>query len=568
MSNQTKKIGFFNNPLTRTKIRSANVKVPEMLFGYFLGPFGALLASGIFSNFLNRYWTDILFADQAVSGVLPANVTTFLTLLPLLSAILIVIGNLVVGQIIERTKSSAGKARPWILLSAVLLPLSCIIMFIVPSSDPVVKMVMTAISYNLYYSVAYPLYSTSNSTLVPLSTRNGNQRGLLASFSNFAGLAVMGVGGMIFPLVVTWILGGWDPSHQVSWLVAFIAIAVITFVFTVLQYYFTRERVTEESLNMPENTQKKVSIKKQLRAVTSDQFWWLIIVAMLLFQFGGAFKNLSVTYFCSQQSNVGWAQQLGPILGITDLTKPENIAHIASIANTVINVLGAIPMAIAMAFIWPLSAKFGKRIVVFVGAVVAAAGGVLAGLVPDHFYVVAIGVALKSFGSSPICYMILAMIADVLDHIEAKRGFRPDGLTMSIYSSIMAASTPIAMGIFNAIPNGGANTFGVTVSYIWIETVAYAACAVLILFFVVEKFSKEDKQIILDRQRAEAEAAGIAWIPPEERLRMEEEEAERLADEARRAELKARCEKKGLDFEEEERKYQQKRQQKLDKKKK
>ena len=112
------KTGIFEKPFLSTKIKSANVKFPEMLFGYFLGPFGALLASGIFANFLNRYWTDVLFADQKLAdGSLPANITTFLTLLPLLSAILIVAGNLVVGQLIERTKTRAGKARPWLLLS-------------------------------------------------------------------------------------------------------------------------------------------------------------------------------------------------------------------------------------------------------------------------------------------------------------------------------------------------------------------------------------------------------------------------------------------------------------------
>ena len=63
---------------------------------------------------------------------------------------------------------------------------------------------------------------------------------------------------------------------------------------------------------------------------------------------------------------------------------------------------------------------------------------------------------------------------------------------------------------------------------------------------------------MLARQRAEAEEAGIEWIPPEERLRLEEEESERLAEAARIEELKARCEKKGLDFEAEEAKYQQK----------
>lgn len=125
MANSQKKRSIFQNPLLSTKVKSANVKPPELLIGYFLGPFGALLASGIFTSFLNRYWTDVLFANYRVqTGVdeagkaimeLPAGspIATFLSLLPLISTILIVAGNLFVGQLIERTKTRAGKARPW-----------------------------------------------------------------------------------------------------------------------------------------------------------------------------------------------------------------------------------------------------------------------------------------------------------------------------------------------------------------------------------------------------------------------------------------------------------------------
>ena len=446
------KTDLFEKPLLSTKVKSANVKFPEMLFGYFLGPFGALLASGIFTSFLNRYWTDVLFANYKADGVLPNNINLFLTLLPLLSAVLIVAGNLVAGQLIERTKTRAGKARPWILLSSILLGVACIVMFVVPMGNgkdaPVATMVLTAIAYNLYYSVAYPLYNTANSTLVPVSTRNGNQRGLLASFSNFASVGVMGAGGMVFPMIIAWFLGGWESPNKTAWAIAFIAIGAVTFLFTVLQYYFTRERVTEESLHTSTVAKEKISIKKQLKAVASDRFWWIVIIFYLLFQFGGMFKNLSITYFCTDQFS-------GTAIGGAD----------GSGAMAIINILGAVPMAVAMAFIWPLSAKFGKRIVVLIGCVIGLAGGILAGMFPGNFYLVAVGVALKSLGSSPACYMILALIADVLDHIEAKRGYRCDGLTMSIYSSIMAASTPIATGIFNAISGGGANTVANTISY-------------------------------------------------------------------------------------------------------
>lgn len=560
MEQTQRKKSIFENPLLSTKVKSANVKTPELIIGYFLGPFGALLASGIFTSFLNKYWTSVLFADYTIQTGIDKNgepimgfaadspVGIFLSLLPLISTILIVAGNLFVGQLIERTKTRAGKARPWMLLSSILLAIGCIVLFVAPMGNgtdtPVLTMVLTAIAYNIYYAVAYPMYNTANSTLVPVSTRNSSQRGLLASFTNFAHLGVMGAGGMVFPIIVGLITIESAPdvvdisATKTNWMITFIIIGIITFLFVVLQYYFTRERVTEESFHLEteEAPKKAIPMGKQFKAVGTDAFWWIIIVFYLIFQFSGSLKNMSCTYFCDRFDGTAYGD----------------------FAMTIINVLGAVPMAIAMAFIWPLSRKYGKRLVVMVGLLVGAVGGVIAGIWADNFIAVCVGVALKSFGSSPACYMILAMISDVLDHIEAKHGFRCDGLTMSIYSSIMAATTPLAQSFFNAVTGGSNASPWVTVCYVWIETGVYVACAVLMLFFIVEKYLKSDRALILDRQKAEALAAGIEWIEPEERLRREQEEAERLSEEARKLELKAKCEKKGISYEEEEAKYQAK----------
>jgi GPH family glycoside/pentoside/hexuronide:cation symporter len=62
-----------------------------------------------------------------------------------------------------------------------------------------------------------------------------------------------------------------------------------------------------------------------------------------------------------------------------------------------------------------------------------------------------LGVAIKCLGSAPFGYMILAMLADVIDHIEYKNHIRTDGLTMSIYSCIAVAATPICNAIFSGI---------------------------------------------------------------------------------------------------------------------
>ena len=482
-----KQNGFWNTPLTGSLVKSPDVKLPEMLIGYFIGPFGALLSSGIFTSFLNKYFTDVLKLD-----------TGFLSVLQLVSTLLIVAANLIVGQLIERTRVLAGKARPWVLLSALTLSVSSVLMFIVPFAGTA-KMVWIAIAYNLYYAVAYPIYNTANSTLIPVSTRNSGQRGALASFTNVAGLGVMGVGSMIFPVLVSNVM----KEDQHMWFLVMLGVAIFSALTIYLQFKFTRERVTEELLGEGNGAArvKTASMGEQLKAVTSEKWWWLIILFYLAFQCSGAMKNGSMSYFC--QWVIGAA-------GTIDW----------GMAQTILAVLGAIPMAVAAAVVVSLANKLSKRVVVMAGMLIGVAGGVIAGLGGGQIVPVAIGVVLKCLGSAPAAYLILAMLADVIDHIEFKSGIRTDGLTMSIYSSVMVAATPICNAIFMAMLGGSGyvappedaaaaaamtqsaavqSTIGI--SYIWIETVAYAICAALMLMWTVERDLPAEQETIAQRKK-------------------------------------------------------------------
>ena len=479
-----KQTGFWNTPLTDSLVKSPDVKLPEMLIGYFIGPFGALLSSGIFTSFLNKYFTDVLKLD-----------TGFLSVLQLVSTLLIVAANLIVGQLIERTRVLAGKARPWVLLSALTLSVSSVLMFIVPF-EGTAKMVWIAIAYNLYYAVAYPIYNTANSTLIPVSTRNSQQRGALASFTNVAGLGVMGVGSMIFPVLVSNVM----KEDQHRWFLVMLGVAIFSALTIYLQFKFTRERVTEELLGEGSGAArvKTASMGEQLKAVTSEKWWWLILLFYLAFQCSGAMKNGSMSYFC--QWVIGAA-------GTIDW----------GMAQTILAVLGAIPMAVAAAVVVPLANTLSKRVVVMTGMLVGVAGGIIAGLGGGQIVPVAIGVALKCLGSAPAAYLILAMLADVIDHIEFKSGIRTDGLTMSIYSSVMVAATPICNAVFMAMLGGSGyvappkdaaamtqsaavqSTIGI--SYIWIETVAYAICAALMLLWTVERDLPAEQETIAQRKR-------------------------------------------------------------------
>lgn len=490
MSDNKKTI--WNNPFLRTRVKSDNVKAPEILLGYFIGPFGALLASGIFTSILQNYFTDVLKMNL-----------TFLTTLQLISTILIVIANLVVGQLIERTGTLAGKARPWILLSAFTMSVASVLMFIVPF-EGTAKMVWIAIAYNLFYAVAYPIYNTANSTLIPLSTRNSKQRGVLASFTNVAGLGVMGAGSMVFPILVSFVL----KENRHLWFVAMLAIAIFAALTILLQFMFTRERVTEELANTVTeqnegNASSAPSLVKQLKAVASEKTWWIVMLFYIGFQWSGAIKNGSMSYYCKwvlDNSYTGSVDAWGA-------------------SQSLLSIMGAIPMAVAAVVVIPLCNKYGKRIICMSGMLLGAVGGVIAIIGNGNIVPVAVGVALKCLGSAPACYMILALLADVIDHIEYKSHIRTDGLTMSIYSSIMVAGTPICNAIFSAVLKGSgynqnadvalgvlgqtqAAQTAISVSYIWVETIAYVICAILIFFFTIEKKLPEEQKEIENRKNA------------------------------------------------------------------
>ena len=54
---------FWSHRFTRTRIKSEKVQLPEMLFGYILGPMGASISGSIFGSILQSYFTDVLRLD-------------------------------------------------------------------------------------------------------------------------------------------------------------------------------------------------------------------------------------------------------------------------------------------------------------------------------------------------------------------------------------------------------------------------------------------------------------------------------------------------------------------------
>lgn len=549
------KKSFFDNPLLSTKVKSAKAKIfPEGALGYFVGPTLALLSNSILSGYLNKYMTDVLNMTVWAKD--------FLTWLPIISVIFVVLGNIVVGRLMDHSKTHAGKARPILLLSAVLSVVALIVLFIATpfkteaSPDSIITLVVFAIGYNLWFAVAYPFYYTPHSSLVTLSTRNSSDRSLLATISNATALAAMGLTSMILPFFMglLFVSNGDGIDSQKSyhnWQIFVIALMVITFIGTIIEYYFTRERITEESFSLQQGDgaeqKKAVPLSKQAKVCLKDKYWWIIICFFFLYQLGGMLKNCSQIYYCQSWFTSG----------------AKDPVAVGGAYQGTLSIIGAIPTAVGMLLVWPLANKIGKGKSILFGAFISVIGGAIGFIDPSNFALVTTSFVIKALGSTPAMYISLALMADMLDHEEAVYGIRTDGLTMTVYGAIMAGMTGIANGIINAVLvaagyNSGnlrENLGNVQQATLWTfiggETICYACIAILFFFMNVEKFSKIDHETIVADQKAAAEAKGITYVSAEETLKLQEEESKRMSRENDLNELKARCEKKGLNYENE-----------------
>ena len=399
-----------------SRIRSENVTGKEKWLGYLLGPAGALLLNAVLATYLNVYYTDVLELTPVWGGA-------FLVVFPIVSKIIDAVTNVVMGYVIDRTRTKEGKARPWLLLSAPLLTVTGILLFTVPAASQTVQVIWVMVSYNLFYSFAYTIFNMSHNLMVPLSTRDTTQRGSLSVFNQIATIMMSGIlVALVFPMVIMPAVG----VDQGKWITLMSCLSILVLPLTLLEYYFTKERVTLEA---QEGSEQSVPFAKQLKAIFTDRYMLIIYAYFLIYTFGTSIKNLSLVYFCNY------------VLG----------TYNDGITQTMISVIGGIPMGIGIFAVWPLAKKFGKRNVTLAGFILYALGGAICWLFPHDMAIILVGQFIKNIGGLPCAYVFMALFADVLDHIEWKVGFRCDGIAMSVYNTIAVAMVGICTGIFNGM---------------------------------------------------------------------------------------------------------------------
>lgn len=479
-----------NSPLLNSRVKSDEVKKSEKWLGYLLGPSGALLLNAVLATYLNVYYTDVLKLTTIWGGA-------FLTIFPIISKVIDAITNVIMGYIIDHTKTAQGKARPWLLLSAPLLLISGILLFVVPQGNETVQVIWVMLSYNLFYSFAYTIYNMSHNLMVPLSTRNTEQRGSLSVFNQISTIMMSGIiVALIFPMLIMPQLG----VDKSKWIVTMSILSCLALPLTLMEYYFTKERVTMEDINKKE--EEKIPYKNLLKAIFTDKYMVLILLYFLIYTVGTQFKNLGLVYFCNY------------VLGTYNDGKTQ----------TMISVIGGIPMGIGIFAVWPLAKKFGKRNLTMAGFVLYAIGSAICWICPTNMVVVLIGQFIKNIGGLPCAYVFMALFADVLDHLEWKNNFRCDGIAMSIYNIIAVTSVGIVTGLFNmllsksgyvapSLINGEtvaavqnvATKNAITFSFVGLETITAIILIIILAFINVEKHINKEQAEIKARKENENE---------------------------------------------------------------
>lgn len=561
--------GAFASSRWDSRIKSANTTRKEMWLGYVLGVWGMMMTSSIVNSYFNQYLTDVLGFDSS-KGLWIAGV---MVLFPVLSKLLDAVTNLVMAKVIDSTVCRQGKVRPWLIISAPFVFLTVIMLFWMPFTQPAAQAIWIVVAFNLYYSVAYTMWNMSKELLPAVSTRNVNQRKNLSMAAQITGNVGTGVVSILFPTILALVCKAVHGDNAKGYLLSMSILAALAVCTTFVQYFYTRERVTEERRNqtgIEETDARRLEVRQeapmltQAKACLKSRYWILFVLIVLIFNICTNLRNISLIYYS------GW------------VVNGNAYGNVAAIQRR-FQMIALAPMGPGILLMLPLTKKFGRTKTIWTTAILTIAGSLLAFFGAGSGTMIYVGTALAAIGNIAFSYMLMTFMGDVIDQVEWKTKVRCDGLTGGFVSAMMMFAVGIAQGIFNlglmATKYTQPQQIGMGADSIplyadqapaavgWINF-AYQGSFIIVgivvffMFCFVFKIEKDMPTIsreLQERRVAECAAMGIEYIPADELERREREKAEQEAEEIRIRELREKCRKNGLDFEAENRKVLDKR---------
>lgn len=429
-------------------------------FSYGLGDFSCNMLFTLLGSYLMFFYTDVAGIGLASVGIIM-----------LVARIVDAVTDPIMGGIIDKTNTRWGKARPYILFTAIPFGVISVLTFCSPDLSQNGKFIYALITYVLF-CVMYTALNIPYTTMLCSITDNENDR---LSFNMFKSV-LSNVGAFIASgstLALVAFFGKGNQETGFTYTVAFYAFIAI--VLLLICFKNTKERVYP--------IEEKISFKDSIKVAIKNKPWIVLCIIQFL-SFTALFvKNQSTMYYVKYY--IG-NESLGPIL--------------MSISGLV-----AVPVALVVP---KLAKKFGKRNCIIIGQVLQIIGLVLTYLAKSNEPVI-IAAAVVSAAGFGICISItFVMAAETVDYSEWKTGLRPQGILMALIGFMVKLGMAVAGVLSAQILSMGGYVAGavqsasaisaIVASYIWVPVAIATIIIVVSLFYTLDK---EYDTVISDLQK-------------------------------------------------------------------
>ena len=432
----------------------------KMAYGF--GDFGCNIIYTAMTTYLMFYYTDYAQVSAvAVGGIM------------LISRILDGISDLIMGYIVDHTKSKNGKARPWILRMAIPFAISGVFLFSVPTNwGEHAKLVYVFVTYNLVSTVIYTALNVPYSSLNALMTQDPYERSVLSIYRNLLATA-----GTLIINSSTLSIVEFFGNNAGAWTKTFMVFGVLALVAFLFNYYGTKERVIAVDAEKVEET----SLLDGIKALFKNKYWIMITIVLVLMFISWAIQGGATVYFASS------------ILGDS---------KIAQLLNSVMS----LSQIIFMFGIAPLIKKLGKSKSLIVGQIVSIIGLLILVYGGSSEVILYGSSILRGIGNAFAGAVMWAMVSDTVDYGEWVTGLRMEGLTNSgssfgykvgngLGSALLGLILSLGGYVGNATTQTESAIFSINIAF-WILPCIISALIVVILSFY--KLDSEFSGILAD----------------------------------------------------------------------
>lgn len=427
--------GLFEQKFMNSRITSENMTMKEKLLGYLLGPFGTLALMAVVNQLAELYYTEVFYIDR-IFGVGAYLAMSWIT------RIVAVLSGFAVAYVVEHSVSSQGKIRPILLIGALLSAVGGFFMFFIPPMSDTAKLVWVYAANILYNGIGVVMFNL-RTNMYTLCTRNQNDRNQInvivqASAFMLVGTAVTMVVGSI--LYYTMLTG--KPAS--NWIALVGGFALLSVPLSLVQYFYTKERITLENMDAEQRVdftqENRKNLFTQVKCLLTSKYW---VLAFLFTTLTTLVANLSGSNLNTNFCNV--------ILGATAENNYNLLYTIAS----------GLPMGLGILLVYPIAKKYTVRKTTIAFGLLSVAGCIVGLVVKNNFWPVVAANFIYNFGTLPVVYVVGALINSANDEVEYKYGFRPEG---TIAFALMTCLMTLVTGFFTGVYETGLSGFGYDVA--------------------------------------------------------------------------------------------------------